>query len=46
MEFGLAYLGIGYALAFLGVLAYLISIARRQRALEKRIEGLDQKQNP
>jgi CcmD family protein len=43
MDFGLAYLGVGYALAFLGVIAYVLSISRRQRALEKRVEELDQK---
>jgi CcmD family protein len=41
MDFGLAYLGVGYALAFLGILAYLFSISRRQRSLEKRIKELD-----
>lgn len=41
MDFGLGYLGVGYALAFLGMLAYLFSISRRQRSLEKRIEELD-----
>ncbi len=44
MDFGLAYLGVGYALAFLGILAYLFSISRRQRSLEKRIEELDKQQ--
>ena len=43
MEFGLAYLGVGFALAFLGMLGYLFSISRRQRSLEKRISELDQK---
>lgn len=41
MEFGLAYLGIGFALAFMGIFAYVISIARRQKSLDSRIEALD-----
>ena len=41
MEFGLAYLGIGFALAFLGIFGYAISIARRQKSLETRMEDLD-----
>jgi len=41
MEFGLAYLGIGFALAFLGILGYVISIARRQKSLDTRMEALD-----
>ncbi|MBW3587807.1 MAG: CcmD family protein [Actinobacteria bacterium] len=41
MEFGLAYLGIGFALAFLGIFGYVISIARRQKSLDTRMEALD-----
>ena len=41
MEFGLAYLGIGFALAFLGIFGYVISIARRQKSLDSRMEALD-----
>ena len=41
MEFGLAYLGIGFALAFLGIFGYVISIVRRQKSLDSRMEALD-----
>jgi len=41
MEFGLAYLGIGFGLAFLGIFGYVISIARRQKSLDTRMEALD-----
>jgi CcmD family protein len=36
----LNYLGIAYAVVWIGISAYLLSLARRQRALEKRLKDL------
>lgn len=36
----LAYLGIAYGVVWLAIAGYLISIARRQRALEKKMDDL------
>jgi CcmD family protein len=36
----LNYLGIAYAVAWIGISAYLLSLSRRQRALEKRLKDL------
>lgn len=37
----MTYLAVGYALVWLAIAAYLASIARRQRALERRLEQLE-----
>jgi CcmD family protein len=37
---GLSFLGVAYTLVWLGIVAFLLSVARRQKALEKRIEEL------
>lgn len=37
----LGYLGVGYALVWLVLAAYLFSIARRQKALQARIDDLE-----
>lgn len=36
----LGYLGIGYGLAWLAFAGYLLSIARRQKSLERRVQQL------
>lgn len=36
----LAYLGMAYAVVWIAIAGYLVSIARRQRALEKKMEEL------
>lgn len=41
--FGLAYLGVGYGLAFLALAGYLTHLARRQRALTKKVDDLARK---
>jgi CcmD family protein len=43
----LGFLGIAYGLVWLAIAAYLFSIVRRQRALERRMESLrDAQQRP
>lgn len=37
---GLIYLGLAYIVLWVGVCGFLFSVARRQRALEQRIEEL------
>lgn len=44
-EFGLAYLGVGYALAFLALIAYVVHLARRQKEVEKKLDEM-QKSEP
>ncbi|MGH2704173.1 MAG: CcmD family protein [Actinomycetota bacterium] len=36
----LVFLGVAYAMVWAGIVAYLVSLARRQRVLERRIEQL------
>ena len=40
MEGGLGFLGAGYAVAFVILFAYVISLARRQKRLEERMESI------
>ncbi len=37
---GLGFLGVAYVLVWLGIVAYLFAVTRRQKALEKRMEEL------
>lgn len=37
---GLGYLGLAYALVWVGIALFLFSVTRRQRSLEKRVEEL------
>lgn len=40
MEGGLGFLAAGYAVAFLALIVYVVSIARRQRKLEEQLDRL------
>lgn len=40
MNGGLGYLGIGYAIVWIVLFGYVLSIQRRQKELERRIEEL------
>ncbi|MGH2767820.1 MAG: CcmD family protein [Actinomycetota bacterium] len=40
----LGYLGVAYALAWLAIVGYLVSLARRQASLERRIEHMRSQQ--
>jgi len=37
---GLGYLGIAYVVVWLGIVAFLFAVTRRQRTLEKRLDEL------
>jgi CcmD family protein len=37
---GLGFLGVAYVAVWLGIVAFLFAITRRQKALEKRLEEL------
>lgn len=39
----LGFLGVAYAFAWIAISVYLISLFRRQRSIEKRLEELTQK---
>lgn len=41
----LGFLGVAYALAWIVIAAYLLSLVRRQRSIERKIEQLSQKKN-
>ena len=36
----LGYLGVAYVLVWIGIVVFLFSVTRRQKALEKRVEEL------
>lgn len=42
----LAFLGIAYAIVWIAIAAYLASLTRRQRAIEKRMEELARRREP
>jgi CcmD family protein len=41
----LGFLGLAFLLVWVGIVAYLLTVTRRQRALERRLEELEKRNN-
>ncbi|HEX2259554.1 MAG TPA: CcmD family protein [Actinomycetota bacterium] len=42
----LGFLGLAFVVVWLGIAIYLLTVTRRQRALEERLEELEKRNNP